>query len=265
MTRSRSETALAVRINPKSRATAFRHARARRVPAQPSQKPPVAKCHSWLRVAHAFLRRHLHHGEDLERCARDLNLTLRTARELVKEADRVHDLRGGRRSGSAKVPLSPGSIAQREIADTIAAKLIRIAQHNRQEVRHALENYVTLVHKDGKLNFTNPNYALRIRSIIWMVRKLRIPQLKVGCLGFRVNGHEAHLGSKLRALGLPADHPIRYVQAPNQHSAAGLHHLAVEFVWEPDGKRSEAFRFVLAMAAIAKIWQPAARASKCNG
>jgi hypothetical protein len=34
-----------------------------------------------------------------------------------------------------------------------------------------------------------------------------------------------------------------------------IHHLAVEFIWKPDGKRSEAFRFVLVMAAIAKVWK----------
>ena len=255
MTPTRSETALAVGINPKPRSTAFRHAKARHAAAQPSRRTGVGKSQSWLRVTHALLRRHFHYGDDLERCARDLKLTLPEARDLVKEAERIQSLRAGRRFESAKVPRLPASLAQQGIAESIAARLIRLAQLEPRRVRFAIENYLSLVHNDGKLNLTNPNYALRIQSVIQIVRKLRIPQLKVGCLGFMVNGYHGDLRPKLRLLGLRADHPIRYVQAPNQHSAAGIRHLAVEFIWEPDGKRSEALRFVLAMAAIAKAWK----------
>lgn len=254
MTRRRSEVVLAVELSAKPKSTAFRHARLRRFPRNPVERTELQHETNWIRDRLAFLRRHIVFGEDLGKCARALSLPDKVAHDLVGQCEWIGTFRLALRFKLQMVPQLPASRAERAIVELILARLTRLSSREPRQVQLALENYVRLAHKDGKLNLTKPVYAAGIRSVIQLVKQLRIPQLRVCLVGFKVNGNCGDLRSRLRLLRFPADYPIRYIQAPNQKNEAALRHLAVEFCWQPSGKRSEALAFVFSMAVIGRLW-----------
>jgi hypothetical protein len=79
-------------------------------------------------------------------------------------------------------------------------------------------------------------------------------------IGFLVKGVSANLDRQLKLLNLSRATPIHWVNAHNQNSRAALNHLAIDIVCRLDRKKgpivlsSEAFRYAMAVAAIAQIW-----------
>ncbi len=219
----------------------------------------------WYLQSKALIERHFGQDEQVDQCATELGISLQVARLWAGQAMLVGDsnlkLKFRRaKSSNALYPREPATQSVRRLAANIAVQLDLLVRQDPEMVKDAIALYTDTVRKDNRLILRAQEQAPRLRNWIRMVRGLQATGLSLRMIGFKVRGVKPDLKPKMRLLNLPRSIPIHWVDAPNQNSDSSLSHLGIDVVCRleqlknPAPRSSEAFRYVMAIAAIVQLW-----------
>jgi hypothetical protein len=105
----------------------------------------------------------------------------------------------------------------------------------------------------------------RFRDLVHLVPLLKVPELTVQLVGYSCDRAPHDLLGKLERLGLPRSTRLHLIKPPNPKSRRNHEQLGIRIGSHVSKKAenqmhaSEAFRYVMALAAICKSWQPATK------
>ena len=300
MTRHNPERTVAVKISETPKSSAYVDARrgqqalpARKLRTQiprpkkerigDQQLLPGMAMRAWYEATRALLERHFGNEEPLEICARDLGIPFEDAQSMIARAISISEkkisLKFHLAAGSnQKYPMAPKELWVKELSEKIGRELDTLNESQPELIEEVVLFYASNVQKNNRLEINLRKETTRsqgelkapkLRKLVSFVRQLKIEELSIRAIGFKVKGKNADLREHLKLVGLPATTPIHWVNATNQNSLSALEHLAIDIVCtfnmdtEPVVLSSEAFRYVMAVAAITQIWRiPKNRAAR---
>jgi hypothetical protein len=220
----------------------------------------------WYLHTKVLLERHFEYQEPLSACATNLAISTDDAESIIREAIRVGEHKIGlkfryARNLNAKYPRTPKELRVKLLAEKLALRLDALARANSSLVEEAVLTYVSRVQTTNRIMFTNLAQAPGLRIWLDLVCGLRAENHSIRLIGFLVKGERGNLREKLNMLNLSRATEIHWVNAPNQNSRSALNHLGVDVICSLErgpgsiDLSSEAFRYVMAIAAIAQIWR----------
>jgi hypothetical protein len=220
----------------------------------------------WYLNTRALLERNFQYQEPIATCAVGLAISIDEAQSIITQAINVGEHKIGLKfqlanNSNAKYPRSPKDPCVKLLAEKIALRLDALAQDSPALVEEGVFTYISNVQKTNRLVLTDASQAPTLRKWMVLVRKLQGEDLSIQVIGFLVKGVRANLDQQLKLLNLSRATPIHWVNAHNQNSRSALNHLAIDIVCRLDRKKgpivlsSEAFRYAMAVAAIAQIWR----------
>jgi hypothetical protein len=219
----------------------------------------------WYLNTRALLERNFQYQEPIATCAAGLGISIEEAQSIITQAINVGEHKIGLKfqlsnSSNAKYPRSPKDPCVKLLAEKIALRFDALAQDSPALVEEGVFTYISNVQKTNRLVLTDASQGPNLRKWMVLVRKLQCEDLSIRIIGFMVNGVRANLNQQLKLLNLSRATPIHWVNAHNQNSRSALNHLAIDIICRLDRKKgpivlsSEAFRYAMAVAAIAQIW-----------
>jgi hypothetical protein len=161
--------------------------------------------------------------------------------------------------------------ASAEMARAIANVLAKLAPEEPALFEHAIRFYAENVEASHKImlgvrdwrkhNAGEPCERIEgVRNIIRLVERLNIANLKVQYFGYLCDGERPNLARRLKELGARRGSTMEYIKPPNPKSESnheqlgiGIGRLAMRTSQE-QFYSSNAFRIVMALALIRKIW-----------
>ncbi len=231
---------------------------------------------AWLSDTGKLLIRYFDYGDSLEQCSMDLNIPCEMIAARVAETKLLSKLpialkfKFGHVSG-LKYPANLVHLSSTRMAEQIASALQRLVKRDTDLVRQAIGTYVQNLQESNHLVLTKRDWRYAheeggnrvhgYRDLIRFVNLLNVPGLTVQFIGYTVADMKPNLRSKLQLLGAKRGTAVHLTRARNQHSNAALDHLGMRFgcTLQKEGSAqvnsSDAFRYVMAIAAICKIWQ----------
>jgi hypothetical protein len=238
----------------------------RKDPGDVQQSFLQVRAPQWYLYTRALLERHFYYDEPIATCAAALGISNEEAESIITQAVHVGEHKIGLKfqfanSSNAKYPRSPKEPCVKLLAEEIALRLDKLARDNPTFLEEGVWTYISNVHKTNRLVLTAPAQAPNLRKWMALVRKLQGEDLSIRVMGFLVDGVKGSLDQPMKLLNLSRSTPIHWVNAKNQNSRAALNHLGIDVVGRLERKResillsSEAFRYAMAIAAIAQIWR----------
>jgi hypothetical protein len=220
----------------------------------------------WYLSTRVLLERHFEYQEPLLACAADLSISTYDAESIIRQAISIGEHKIGlkfryARNSNAKYPRTPKESRIKLLAEKIALRLDALARANSSQIEEAVLTYVSRVQTTNRIMFTNLAQAPGLRKWLDLVCKLRVENHSIRPIGFLVKGERGNLHEKLKLLNLSRATEIHWVNAPNQNSRSALNYLGIDVICRlkrgpnPIDLSSEAFRYVMAIAAIAQIWR----------
>ena len=235
---------------------------------------------AWLFDTGKLLVRHFDYGDSLERCSTDLDIPLDLVVARVGETKLLSTLpvalkfKLGRVLG-IKYPADLVHVSSTRMAEQIAIALQKLVRRDPGLVGRAVDTYIRNVQESNHLVLTKRDWlradaeagsrVTGFRDLIRLVSSLGVPELTVQFIGYTVAGALPNLRTKLQLLGAKRGTAVHLTKSRNQNSNAALDHLGIRFgsVLQKDGttqvNSSDAFKYVMAIAAICKVWQQPAR------
>jgi hypothetical protein len=244
------------------------HSLGRRKKSQPPR--------DWADDTRSLLERHFRYNASVDDVVRELNLNLPAAESRIAEIQRLSRLkifrdfeRGSFQSNKYVLAFKHKSSA--EMARAIANVLAKLAPEEPVLFEHAIRFYAESVEASHKImlgvrDWRKHNAGERceriegVRNIIRLVERLNIANLKVQYFGYLCDGERPNLATRLKELQAGRDSRVEYIKPPNPNSKSnheqlgiGIGRLAMR-TGEEQFYSSDAFRIVMALALIRKIW-----------
>jgi hypothetical protein len=237
---------------------------------------------SWLSQTSLLLERHCKFGESLLKCSLDLGIPLETAEARIRETKNLAQLpialKFESKVGSdIKYPSALVHTHSRNMADLIARQLSKLAKREPLLVESAVNTFVENIQESHLLMLTWRDWLradteegrvriARFRDLVHLVPLLKIPELTVQLVAYSCDRAPHHLLGKLERLGLPRSTKPHLIKPRNAKCRRNHEHLGIRIGCYHLSKKaekqmhaSEAFRYVMALAAICKSWQPATK------
>jgi hypothetical protein len=244
-----------------------------RAPARRKKSQPPR---DWADDTRSLLERHFRHGASIDDIVRELNLTLPAAASRIAEIQRLSRLRIFRdfeqgRSQSHKYVLAFKHNTSVKMARAIANVLEKIAPEEPVRFEHAIRFYAESVDASHKIMLGVRDWRKQdagepckridgVRNIIRLVERLNIANLRVQYYGYLCDGERPNLDRRLKEVGARRGSMVEYIKPPNPKSESnheqlgiGIGRLAMRTRQE-QFYSSDAFRIVMALALIRKIW-----------
>jgi hypothetical protein len=222
----------------------------------------MANDSDWVAQYSVFLDRYIRQGGALEVCAADLGITIEMAKHLVERIRALQREAIGRHFASSssvlKTPPTLKQEARREQAVAIGKSVINVMRKNPILLRQVVSGYCNAVNRRMRIVLTRQEDARFGRAVIELVKLLNIDGLGIRVIGFRVGDQCSNAADWLQALGLPADTPVHWVNAPNRNSSASTLHCGIDVVHRDHKGRertSGTFHLVMVLAAVVEIWR----------
>jgi hypothetical protein len=244
-----------------------------RAPARRKKSQPPR---DWADDTRSLLERHFRHGASIGDIVRELNLTLPAAASRIAEIQRLSSLRIFRdfergRFQSGKYVHAFKHKVSAEMGRAIANVLEKVAPEEPARFEHAIRFYAESVDASHKIMLGVRDWRKQdagepceriegVRNIIRLVERLNIATLKVQYYGYLCDGERPNLARRLKELGAPRGSTVEYIKPPNPKSESnheqlgiGIGRLAMR-TGQEQFYSSDAFRIVMALALIRKIW-----------
>lgn len=161
-------------------------------------------------------------------------------------------------SSDLKMPPRLKQNARHQQAIAIGRSLLHLARKDAFFIRQVVLGYSSAANRRMRIVLTRQEDAYFGRAVIELVRLLNIQGLGIRVVGFRVGDQRSDPGYWLKALGLSADTPVHWVNAPNAQSSAGTRHCGIEVVHQKEkgsARTSGTFHHVMVLAAVVEIWR----------
>jgi hypothetical protein len=244
------------------------HSPGRRKKSQPPR--------DWADDTRSLLERHFRYDASVDVVVRELNLTLPAVASRIAEIQRLSSLRIFRdfergRIQSGKYVLAFKHKTSAEMGRAIANVLAKLAPEEPVLFEHAIRFYAENVEASHKImlgvrdwrkhNAGEPCERIEgVRNIIRLVEKLNIANLKVQYFGYMCDGERPNLVKRLKELGARRGSTVEYIKPPNPKSKSNYEQLGIGIgglamrSGQEQFHSSDAFRIVMALALIRKIW-----------
>jgi hypothetical protein len=244
-----------------------------RAPARRKKSQPPR---NWADDTRSLLERHFRYDAPVDNIVRELDLAHPAATSRIAEIQRLNSLRIFRdfRPGkfqSGKYVLAFKHKASAEMGRAIANALAKFAPEEPALFEHAIRFYAGNVEASHKImlgmrdwrkhNAGEPCERIEgVRNIIRVVEKLEIANLKVGYFGYLCDGERPNLVMRLKELGAGRGSTVEYIKPPNPKSKSNYEQLGIGIgrlamrCGQEEFHSSDAFRVVMALALIRKIW-----------
>jgi hypothetical protein len=243
---------------------------------------------NWMSQTALLLERHCKYGESLLRCSQDLGIPLETAEARIRETRTLAQLpialKFKSKVGSdIKYPPALVHTHSRNMADVIARQLSKLAKREPLLVESAVTTFVENIQESHLLVLTWRDWLradteegrvriARFRDLVHLVPLLKVPELTVQLVGYSCDRTPRDLLGKLERLGLPRSTKLHLIKPPNPKNRRNHEHLGIRIGCSHVSNKaenqlhaSEAFRYVMALAAICKSWQPATKKESIGG
>ncbi|WP_433975491.1 hypothetical protein [Tunturiibacter lichenicola] len=246
---------------------------------QPARSPGRRKKsqppRDWADDTRSLLERHFRYDASVDVVVRELNLTLPAVASRIAETRRLSNLRifrdfeqGGFQSSKYVPAFKHKSSA--EMARAIANGLAKLAPEEPALFEHAIRFYAGSVEASHKImlgvrdwtkhNAGEPCERIEgVRNIIRLVERLNIANLKVQYFGYLCDEKRPNLVRRLKELGAGRG-TVEYIKPPNPKSKSNSDQLGIGIgslamrCGQEQFHSSYAFRIVMALALIRKIW-----------
>jgi hypothetical protein len=244
-----------------------------RAPARRKRSQPPR---DWADDTRSLLERHFRYDASVDTIVRELDLAHPAATSRIAEIQRLSSLRIFRdfergRVQSGKYVLAFKHKSSAEMGRAIANVLAKLAPEEPVLFEHAIRFYAENVEASHKImlgvrdwrkhNAGEPRERIEgVRSIIRLVEKLNIANLKVQYFGYLCDGERPNLVRRLEELGAGRGSTVEYIKPPNPKSKSNYEQLGIGIgrlamrCGQEQFHSSNAFRIVMALALIRKIW-----------
>ena len=220
---------------------------------------------SWLHRYASMVTRVLDYGEDRQVCAIDLGISTAMGEyvecrlESLLHTPVAKHFRSARCFGRMLPPTLPKRGARWNRAKTIGVRLLSLAKRDPHWIRQVVDLYCNSISTHKRFIMTDVSDASRGQQLIGLINDLNLSWLGIRAVGFCVGAQKSDPEPWLRALGLPPEIAVHYVNAPNSESEAALHHFGIEVVNSDLGRVSGEFHVVMIYAQIVAIWRLVSR------
>jgi hypothetical protein len=242
----------------------------------PARRKKSQPPRNWADDTRSLLERHFMHGASIANIVRELDLIFPAAESRIAEIQRLSSLRIFRdfkpgKCQSGRYVLAFKHKTSAEMGRAIANALAKFAPEEPALFEHAVRFYAENVEASHKImlgvrdwrkhNAGEPSERIEgVRNIIRLVERLNIVNLKVQYFGYLCEGERPNLATRLKELGAGRGSRVEYIKPPNPNSKSnheqlgiGIGRLAMR-TGEEQFYSSDAFRIVMALALIRKIW-----------
>jgi hypothetical protein len=246
------------------------------LPSSPERRRGKPK-RDWAADTQSLLIRHFGYGEAIGDSVRGFGISVAVAEARIAEAKHVSRLPIGRDFRKKGDP--PDKIylcdlthnSSKEMARKISGRLENMDPREKPFFRDTIRFYVENVQESHKIMLglrdwkrcelgETCNRIAGLRNIALLVERLNIPDLSVQYFGYLCNNEEPDLSGRLQQLGAPCGTRVEYIKPPNPKSKSNHLQIGIgigSYVTRKDERRfdaSIAFRRVMALAAIRRIW-----------
>jgi hypothetical protein len=244
-----------------------------RTPARRKESQPRR---DWADDTRSLLERHFRYDASVDTIVRELGLARPAAASRIAEIQRLSSLRIFRdfkpgKFQSGKYALAFKHKASAEMGRAIANALAKFAPEEPALFEHAIRFYAENVEASHKImlgvrdwrkhNAGDPCERIEgVRNTIRLVERLNIANLKVQYFGYLCDGERPNLVKRLKELGAGRGFAVEYVKPPNPKSKSNYEQLGIGIgrlamrCGQEQFHSSNAFRIVMALALIRKIW-----------
>ena len=139
-------------------------------------------------------------------------------------------------------------------AELLSRKLMYLALRRRGLVRSVVLGYCYAATAQRHVIITDTEDAEYAKIVEELVKELKIPELTIHHVGFRVGLRETDVEAVRLELGLePA--PFHHETANNLHSPARLNHLGIRLCWGSSPSATREWHHVAVLAATIELWR----------